>query len=327
MIKKPDEIPAREVTDQKVYLNRRLFLRAGVLAASAVATGVVYRSLTRAAPASGGRSQARIEGVKVADKSVEAQGFWTPEAKTPREKVIGYNNFYEFSTDKYDVAELAQNFDTRGWTVEVGGLCNKPKTFDLDDLIKVAPTEERVYRMRCVEAWSVVVPWDGIPLRKVLEHVEPRGEAQFVGFQTLYDLKRMPNQNSNVLQWPYVEGLRIDEAMNPLTLLATGMYGGTLPPQDGAPIRLVVPWKYGFKGIKSIVKITLLPRMPATTWNMYASNEYGFFANVNPKVDHPRWSQATELRLGEGRRPTLPFNGYGEQVAGMYTGMDLKVNF
>jgi len=326
LIKKAADIPAREITEQKVYLNRRTFLRAGVLAASTVATAGVYRAMTRSAAPSAA-PQARIEGVKVADKSLEAQGFWTAEAKTPREKIIGYNNFYEFSTDKYDVAELAQKFDTRGWTIEVNGLCAKPKTFDLDDLAKVAPIEERVYRMRCVEAWSIVVPWDGIPLRKLLESVEPVSEARFVAFQTLYDPKRMPNQNSNVLQWPYVEGLRMDEAMHPLTLLATGLYGGKLPPQDGAPVRLVVPWKYGFKGIKSITKITLSATMPTTTWNIDAPNEYGFYANVNPKVDHPRWSQATELRLGEARRPTLPFNGYAEQVAGMYAGMDLKVNF
>jgi sulfoxide reductase catalytic subunit YedY len=326
LIKKSADIPGRELTDQKVYLNRRTFLRAGALAASTVATAGVYRTLTRSAVPSGA-PQARIEGVKVADKSLEAQGFWTTEAKTSREKIIGYNNFYEFSTDKGDVADVAQNFDTRGWTIEVNGLCAKPKTFDLDDLAKVAPTEERIYRMRCVEAWSIVVPWDGIPLRKVLESVEPRGEARFVAFQTLYDPKRMPNQNSRVLRWPYVEGLRMDEAMHPLTLLATGLYGDKLPPQDGAPVRLVTPWKYGFKGIKSIIKITLSATMPPTTWNMEAPNEYGFFANVNPKVDHPRWSQATELRLGEARRPTLPFNGYGEQVARMYAGMDLKANF
>jgi sulfoxide reductase catalytic subunit YedY len=327
LINKPTDIPAREITARSVYLNRRTFIRAGVLAASTVATGAIYRELTRPSASAGSAPQARLEGVKAADASVGDRGFWTSETKTPRERIISYNNFYEFSTDKYGAADAAQGFATAGWKISVEGLCRKPKVFDLDDLAKVAPIEERVYRMRCVEAWSIVVPWDGFSLSKLLDQVEPTGDAKFVAFQTLLDPKRMPNQNSNVLDWPYVEGLRMDEAMHPLTILATGLYGGKLPPQDGAPVRLVIPWKYGFKGIKSIVKITLAATVPPCTWNLSAPNEYGFYANVNPEVPHPRWSQASENRLGEGRRKTLPFNGYGEQVAGLYSGMDLRVNF
>jgi sulfoxide reductase catalytic subunit YedY len=325
LIKKPSDIPAREITDQSVYLNRRAFIRAGVLAASTVATGAVYRELTRAAPPAS--TQTWLKNVQAASTSGEAQGFWTSETRTPRDSIIRYNNFYEFSTDKDDVGERASGFVTNGWKISVEGLCRKPTVFDLDDLAKLGAPEERVYRMRCVEAWSIVVPWDGLSLSKLLERVEPTSDAKFVAFETLYDPKRMPNQSSSVLKWPYVEGLRMDEAMHPLTLLATGLYGTTLPPQDGAPVRLVIPWKYGFKGIKSIVKVSLVAAMPPTAWNISAPDEYGFYANVNPKVDHPRWSQARERRLGEGYRPTLPFNGYAEQVAGLYSGMDLRANF
>src|SRR5581483_5567145 len=238
-----------------------------------------------------------------------------------------YNNFYEFSTDKEAVAEKAANFKTDGWTVSVEGLCNKPKIFALDDILKIAPPEERVYRMRCVEGWSLVVPWIGFSLSKLLNAIEPLSSAKYVAFETLLDATRMPGQNTDVLNWPYVEGLRMDEAMHPLTLLTSGLYGRALPPQDGAPIRLIIPWKYGFKGIKSIVKIKLVEQQPRTTWSDYAPNEYGFYANVNPHVDHPRWSQATEQRIGEGRRPTLMFNGYEEQVGHLYAGMDLRKNF
>jgi sulfoxide reductase catalytic subunit YedY len=257
-----------------------------------------------------------------------ASGFHVDDAPTPLQSVINYNNFYEFTTNKETVSGVASRFEARPWTVAVSGAVHKPRMFDIDELVRAFPLEERVYRMRCVEGWSMVIPWSGFPLAKLLDHVEPMSDATYVSFQTLLDPSRMPNQKSDVLPWPYVEGLRIDEAMNPLTLLAVGLYGRELPAQNGAPLRLVVPWKYGFKGIKSIVEITVTMKRPKTTWNLQAANEYGFFANVNPEVDHPRWSQATEQRLGEsGRRPTLLFNGYGTQVADLYKGMDLRVNF
>jgi sulfoxide reductase catalytic subunit YedY len=257
----------------------------------------------------------------------DTRGFRVDETLTPLASIANYNNFYEFTTDKDGVARAAAGFDTRGWTVEVGGLVARPRVFDLDDLRRLSPPEERIYRMRCVEAWSMVIPWVGYALAKVLAAVEPLGAARYVALETLYDPARMPGQREDVLPWPYVEGLRLDEAMHPLTILATGLYGRELPPQDGAPVRLVVPWKYGFKGIKSIVKITLVAAPPPTTWNRAAPDEYGFFANVNPRVDHPRWSQADELRIGESRRPTLMFNGYTEQVASLYAGQDLRVDF
>jgi sulfoxide reductase catalytic subunit YedY len=247
---------------------------------------------------------------------------------TPLERVGNYNNYYEFTTDKEGVAAAAVGFVARPWTVTVEGMVHKPKVFDLDEVLRLGPLEERVYRMRCVEGWSMVIPWDGLPLSRLLDRVEPMGGASYVAFQTLLDPARMPGQRGTVLQWPYVEGLRLDEAMHPLTLLAVGLYGRELPAQNGAPLRLVVPWKYGFKGIKSIVKITLLPDRPPTTWNRTAPSEYGFYSNVNPAVAHPRWSQATEQRIGEsGRRPTLLFNGYAEQVGHLYTGMNLRADF
>ncbi|HEX8798552.1 MAG TPA: protein-methionine-sulfoxide reductase catalytic subunit MsrP, partial [Terriglobales bacterium] len=253
--------------------------------------------------------------------------FSTTEKQTPFNDITHYNNYYEFSTDKYEPADLAKNFNPRPWTIKVEGLANKPKTFDIDALLKMH-LEDRIYRMRCVEGWSMVIPWVGFPLSSLLNQVEPNSKAKFVEFTTLYDPKRYPGQQRNVLEWPYVEGLRIDEAMHPLTILAVGLYGETLPNQDGAPVRLVVPWKYGFKGIKAIVKIKLVEKQPVSTWTKAASNEYGFYSNVNPNVDHPRWSQAKERRIGEFfKRPTLMFNGYGDQVASLYTGMDLKKNF
>lgn len=326
VIKNAPDVPSREITSREAYLNRRTLMRLGVLAASTAATATVYRSLTRgAAPAA---VQAALRNVKPPSEEGIAQGFSTKEPRTPRDVIIRYNNFYEFSTSKDDVADAAAGFVSNPWRVSVEGLCLKPRTFELDDLMKLFPPEERVYRMRCVEGWSMVIPWDGFALAKLLDAVQPTGDAKYVAFETLLDPKRMPNQTSNVLQWPYVEGLRMDEAMNPLTFLATGIYGSQLPPQDGAPIRLVIPWKYGFKGIKSIVKIRLVATRPPVTWNIAAPDEYGFYANVNPSVDHPRWSQATERRIGDaGRRPTLIFNGYGEQVAAMYSGMDLRANF
>jgi len=325
-VKEPDKLASSEITDPAVYFNRRTFIRAGVLAASAAATGLVYRRLN---PVGRGKvNTPLIEGLTTPTAAEAAAGFRVDEPQTSLEHIAHYNNFYEFSTDKEGVAPAAAGFDTKGWQVSVEGLVRKPGVFDLDDLLKISPPEERIYRMRCVEAWSMVIPWVGFSLSKLLNVVEPLGDAKFVAFQTLLDPKRMPGQRSRVLDWPYVEGLRMDEAMHPLTILASGLYGRALPPQDGAPIRLVVPWKYGFKGVKSIVKITLVATQPRTTWNEEAPNEYGFYANVNPHVDHPRWSQATEQRIGEsGRRPTLMFNGYADEVAHLYAGMDLRANF
>ena len=253
-----------------------------------------------------------------------------PDKPTAFNDATSYNNFYEFGTDKADPAQLAPEHFTnlRPWMVSVDGLCDKPATLELDDLFRPHSLQEHIYRMRCVEGWSMVIPWIGVPLGQILARFAPKSTAKFVGFTTLVDAKRMPAQRTRLLAWPYREGLRLDEAMHPLTLLAVGAYGRDLLPQNGAPVRLVVPWKYGFKSIKSIVRITFTDQIPDTTWNMMSSREYGFYSNVNPAVDHPRWSQASERRIGEFlRRPTLPFNGYGDQVASLYQGMDLKVNF
>ena len=321
LIKNSEEIKGSEITDETTYWNRRNFIRAGILAASTAATGLLYRALNTPAR----------EAAKADPTSLQAKGgYVTPEGQPANnfEDIANYNNFYEFSTSKEGVAGRAKNFVTRPWTVEVGGMVHKPKTFDLDDILKLAPLEDRVYRFRCVEAWSMVIPWMGFPLAELLKQVEPMGEARYVKFITLFDPERMPNQNRDVLPWPYVEGLRLDEAMHPLTLLAAGLYGKMLPPQNGAPLRLVVPWKYGFKSIKSIVKILLVNDLPTSTWSEVAPSEYGFYSNVNPEVSHPRWTQATERRIGEfGLRDTLMFNGYGDQVAGLYSGMDLKANY
>src|SRR6267154_6182117 len=327
LIKKPADIESSEITDQKVYLNRRLFMRGAVLAGSVAATGLLYRKLNP--PAAVVAEQPKIAGlITTPSDDAMRQGFKVNEPLTSFEDISNYNNFYEFSTDKRSVASEARGFVTRPWTVEVGGLVNKPKTYDLDDLLKLAPQEERVYRHRCVEGWSMVIPWAGFPLAALLKEVDPLSSARYVAFQTLLDPKRMPNQNTSVLDWPYVEGLRLDEAMNPLAILATGLYGGTLPPQDGAPILLVVPWKYGFKSIKSIVKITLVANQPPTTWNIEWPAAYGFYSNVNPNVPHPRYSQQMEHRIGEyGSRPTLLFNGYAAQVGHLYQGMDLRTNY
>jgi len=315
----------REVTPRALYLDRRTLMRGGVVAASAAATAWLYRKLNGIDPVTDERPA--IEHLLKADRST-TRGFWVDDAMTPRASILNYNNFYEFSTNKDGVARAAAGFVTAGWQVAVDGLVHKPRVFDLADLRAVSPPEERIYRMRCVEGWSMVIPWAGLPLARLLARVEPTSSAKYVAFQTLHDPDRMPNQRSGVLAWPYVEGLRIDEAMHPLALLATGLYGQELPPQDGAPVRLVVPWKYGFKGVKSIVRITLTDREPPSTWNRRAPSEYGFFANVNPHHDHPRWSQATEQRIGElGRRKTLMFNGYADQVASLYAGMDLDVQF
>ena len=319
LIKKPDDIKSSEITDKSLYLSRRLFIRGAVLAGGTVATGLIYRQFT-------GHGEETQPGEKIADVQAPPQTAATPNEKsTPYEDITHYNNFYEFSTDKLEVANKARQFVTRPWTVAVEGLVHKPQVFDIDDLLKISPPEERVYRHRCVEAWSMVIPWVGFPLAKLLDQVQPTSQAKYVAFESLADPKQMPNVRSDILDWPYVEGLRMDEAMHPLTILASGLYGETLPPQNGAPLKLVVPWKYGFKGIKSIVRIKLVEDQPPTTWNIAGPSEYGFYSNVNPNVDHPRWSQKTERRIGEfGRRDTLMFNGYGEQVAQLYSGMDLK---
>lgn len=327
-VKKPNEIKSSEITDKQVYLNRRLFMRGAALVATTAATGLLYHKLNPP-PAEKPKGETLVTVGKSSPDDQVRQGFTVNEKLTSIEDISNYNNFYEFSTDKQSVASEARGFVTKPWAVVVGGLVNKPKTFDLEELLKF-PLEERIYRLRCVEGWSMVIPWIGFPLGKLLEKVEPSAQAKYVAFQTLYDPKRMPNQSTGVLDWPYVEGLRLDEAMHPLTILATGLYGETLPPQDGAPIRLVVPWKYGFKSIKSIVKISLVADEPPTTWNIQAPNEYGFYSNVNPNVPHPRWSQARERRIGESSfssRNTLLFNGYGEQVAHLYEGMDLRRYF
>ncbi|OLD28823.1 MAG: mononuclear molybdenum enzyme YedY [Acidobacteria bacterium 13_1_40CM_3_55_6] len=327
LVKKPGDIKSSEITDQTTYMNRRFFMRGAILAGSVTATGLLYRKLNP--PPAIVEERPKIAGLikPPSDEAIRA-GFKVNEPLTSFADITNYNNFYEFSTEKRSVAEEARGFVTRPWAVEVGGLVGKPKVFDLDDLLKLAPQEERIYRHRCVEGWSMVIPWVGFPIAALLKQVEPLSSARFVAFQTLLDPKRMPNQNTGVLDWPYVEGLRVDEALNPLAILATGMYEQTMPPQDGAPIRLVVPWKYGFKSIKSIVKIMLVSNQPPTTWNIESPNEYGFYSNVNPNVDHPRWSQRMEHRIGEfGSRPTLLFNGYAEQVGHLYEGMDLRANY
>jgi sulfoxide reductase catalytic subunit YedY len=314
-----------EITPRELYLNRRTVMRGGIVAASAAATAWLYRKLNGVDPVTTERP-AIAQLVKARPSA--GDGSWVDEPMTSRASILNYNNFYEFSTDKDGVAKAAEGFVTAGWKIAVDGLVHKPRVFDLADLRAVSPPEERIYRMRCVEAWSMVIPWAGLPLGKLLARVEPMSAAKYVAFQTLHDPDRMPNQHTRVLEWPYVEGLRIDEAMHPLALLATGLYGQELPPQDGAPVRLVTPRKYGFKGIKSIVKITLTDKEPPTSWSRHAPKEYGFFANVNPGHDHPRWSQATEQRIGEtSRRKTLMFNGYGDQVASLYAGMDLDVHY
>ncbi len=311
---KSRKIPSSEITPYEVYLNRRKFLgRAGKLAlAGSVVPGALagcdFGSQVAAATPPGNPRAAPQE-----------------EDLTPFEDVTQYNNFYEFGTGKEDPARNVGDFPRGSWTVQIEGECERPGEVGIEDLLARFPSEERIYRLRCVEAWSMVIPWQGFQLKELLESVQPTSRAKYVEFTTLFDPDQMPGQRSRVLEWPYVEGLRMDEALNPLTLMATGLYGQTLPGQNGAPIRLVVPWKYGFKSIKSIVRIRLVEEMPNTSWNMAAPREYGFFANVNPEVDHPRWSQARERRIGEiRRRPTLPFNGYAEEVASLYAGMDLR---
>jgi methionine sulfoxide reductase catalytic subunit len=324
LIKRQPELTYADVTPKGLYMGRRNFLLGLVATGTAVEAWKKLPHLVSAAgPAT---APTKLEGV------VKWPGS-SAETPTPESKVTTYNNFYEFGTDKSDPSANAKNFRTSPWTVSVEGEVAKPRKFTMDEILKLAPLEERIYRHRCVEAWSIVVPWIGYSLSVVAKLVEPTPKARYVAFESYYDPRQMPLAASSGIQLPYVEGLRLDEAMHPLALLCVGMYGETLPNQDGAPVRMVLPWKYGFKSIKSIVKIRFVKDQPPTTWNIYASNEYGFYSNVNPKVDHPRWSQATERRLGPGldlfnrRIPTQMFNGYGDQVASLYTGMDLRKNF
>lgn len=303
LIRRASPIPSSDITDERLYRSRREFIRMAGAGAAAAALPL--------------------------DRLAQRLPIGSDEDKlTPWEDVTGYNNFYEFGTDKSDPARNATRFRTRPWKVEVGGEVSRRAEYDLDDLLRGFTPEERIYRHRCVEGWSMVVPWLGIPLVQVIEKLQPTSKAKYVEFTTLLDPGQMPGQRQRILDWPYVEGLRMDEARHPLTLLVTGVYGKTLPNQNGAPIRLVVPWKYGFKGGKSIVKIRFTERQPRTTWNISAPGEYGFYANVNPEVDHPRWSQARERRVGEFfKRKTLMFNGYADEVGSLYAGLDLRKNY
>jgi sulfoxide reductase catalytic subunit YedY len=319
LIKTRAELPSSEITPEALYVNRRTFMRAALVGGAGAAFA--------------GTGSAIVAGAQDATKNVwplagaAKSPFSTTEKQNSFEDITSYNNFYEFGMDKGDPARYAGKLTVRPWTVKIDGHVAKPGPYQIEDLLKF-PLEERVYRMRCVEAWSMVIPWIGFPLAELLKKVEPTSKAKFVAFETLRRPGEMPGQYEASLQWPYVEGLRLDEAMHPLTILAVGLYGKTLLTQNGAPLRLVVPWKYGFKGIKSIVKISLVEKQPPTSWNLSNSREYGFYSNVNPTVDHPRWTQARERRIGEFfRRETLMFNGYGDQVASLYTGLDLKKNY
>jgi len=306
---KSNPIQSSEITPKQVYLSRRQFMKAAGLAAGGVLLAACGDALPVETPAPGG---APLPTDELGDP---ANTF---------EDITSYNNYYEFTTDKEGVAGLAKDFQTAPWDVEVYGLVNKPRKYSLDELLKKFPPQERIYRLRCVEAWSMVIPWMGFPLASLLGEVEPTSDAKYVRFESVLRPEEMPGQRQGFYPWPYQEGLRLDEAMHDLALLATGLYGGELPAQNGGGIRLVVPWKYGFKSIKAVVKIELTAEQPATLWSQIAPDEYGFYANVNPQVDHPRWSQRSERRIGElGRRDTLMFNGYADQVAGLYTGMDL----
>jgi sulfoxide reductase catalytic subunit YedY len=345
-------IRSSEITPEKVYISRRAFMKGlGISAAGALLLAACGQQQRTAAPASPSAASAPATtsatsapattrpiatasaqvtaaaasaSATAAPKKVEAPG----EPLTSFEDVTNYNNFYEFTTNKEGVARLAEDFRVSPWTVAVGGMVSKPMTFGIEDLLKKFAQEERIYRLRCVEAWSMVIPWSGFPLAALLKEVEPLSGAKYVRFETLLDPLQMPGQRDKMYPWPYVEGLRLDEAMHDLTILSTGLYGKNLLPQNGAPLRLVVPWKYGFKSVKSIVKIDLVDKEPKSLWMTLSPDEYGFYANVNPDVSHPRWSQASERRIGEtSRRRTLPFNGYAEQVAQLYTGMDLRKNY
>ena len=311
LIKYKNSIPHSEVTPKSAFLSRRALI-AGGLGAMTIGGGVLAKSLD----------------FKADDTNVELR-----DQLTPKDAVTSYNNYYEFGTGKGDPAKNAHTLTTDPWSVKIDGMVNNPGDYALEDLINPAALEERVYRFRCVEAWSMVVPWIGVPLADIIAKADPTGDAKYVAFETVVRPSEMPGQSGlfQALDWPYREGLRLDEAMHPLTLMATGLYGEELPNQNGAPLRLVVPWKYGFKSIKSIVRMTLTDKQPQTSWNMQAANEYGFYSNVNPEVSHPRWSQATERKVGAGlfaaKQDTLMFNGYADEVASLYTGMDLAKNF
>ncbi|MBZ5598539.1 MAG: protein-methionine-sulfoxide reductase catalytic subunit MsrP [Acidobacteriia bacterium] len=318
LIKKAADILASEITPKSLYMNRRAFLAGTAIAGAVAVAGVGVQEM--ASPSEVVQANAKIDGIR-------KSSFSTTEKITPYKDVTNYNNYYEFSTDKEGPAELAKNFKTRPWTVTIDGLVKKKQVLDVDTILKMAAPEERIYRHRCVEGWSIVVPWVGFSLSELIKRAEPLPKARYVEFTTLNDPQQMPGLRVPVLDWPYVEGLRMDEAMHPLALLCFGMYGEVLPNQDGAPLRIVVPWKYGFKSAKAIVRIRFTEEQPINTWNKAAPSEYGFYSNVNPNVDHPRWSQAKERRLGEFfKRPTLMFNGY-DQVASLYSGMDLKKYF
>jgi len=318
LIKRPADIRSSEITDEKIYRQRRLFIKSSLQTALTAFAGVNLVSVLL--PGGISRAQAAVDFGKI-----KPSAFSTDEPKNTYQDITSYNNFYEFSTDKEGPARLATHFKTSPWKVTVEGEVAKPAEYWFDDLVKPHQLEERIYRFRCVEAWSMVVPWVGIPLRDLIKQFEPTSKAKYVEFTTLYDPAQMPGQRRHVLDWPYVEGLRMDEALHPLTILAVGLYGKALPNQNGAPLRLIVPWKYGFKSIKSIVKIRFTENQPNTTWAMAGPGEYGFYANVNPQVDHPRWSQKRERRLGDFfKRDTLMLNGYADQVAGLYKGMDPK---
>jgi sulfoxide reductase catalytic subunit YedY len=316
LIRKPGDIKSAEITPKELYVNRRQFILAA--SASAISTGALLGGIGLGASPREAHAREKL-------KDIRKSSYSTTEKTNSFKDITTYNNFYELGTDKGDPARNAKYLTVRPWTVSVEGEVKKPKVYDIDALMKIGPLEERIYRLRCVEAWSMIIPWVGFPLSSLIKLAEPTGNAKFLQFVTLHDPKRLPGQKLPVLDWPYVEGLRIDEAMHPLTILSVGLYGDTLLPQNGAPIRLIVPWKYGFKSIKSIVKIRFVETQPPNSWSLMQPQEYGFYSNVNPEVDHPRWSQATERRIGEFfRRKTLMFNGYGEQVAGLYKGMDLK---
>jgi sulfoxide reductase catalytic subunit YedY len=317
-----NDIPSSEITPERLFRSRRQFMRSA--AALIGGTALLSACGTEAAPA----ASSQPGGATSAAGNVKGTTDELGDKLTDYDSVVGYNNYYEFTTDKEGVADLAKNFKTTPWTVAVGGMVNKPQTFAIEDILKQFPQEERIYRHRCVEGWSMVIPWTGFPLAKLLQQVEPTSQAKYVRFETVMRPEEMPGQSSGYYSWPYVEGLRLDEAMNDLALLVTGVYGKPALPQSGAPLRLSVPWKYGFKSIKAIVKIDLVDQPPTSLWMNAAPNEYGFYANVNPDVPHPRWSQSTERRIGEfSRRKTLPFNGYADKVAHLYDGMDLKANY
>lgn len=332
------KISSSEITPEHIYLNRRKFMVGAGSIAGALALAACGKSTPATNASDSGQAAAAAKAPLLTNFPKATLDHAQPYASKDQDElgnklnkydeITNYNNYYEFSTDKESVNPLSQNFKTSPWQVEVGGLVSNPKTYDVDDMIKKFTQEERIYRLRCVEAWSMVIPWTGFKIADLLKEVEPKAEAKFLKFTSVMRPEEMPGQESSILAWPYVEGLRIDEAMNPLAIFATGMYGKPLAPANGAPFRLITPWKYGFKGIKAIVKIELVDTMPTSSWTNAASNEYGFYANVNPEVDHPRWSQATERRVGGvGHIPTLKFNGYEQEVASLYKGMDLKENF